>query len=76
MSRWFLYLDYMDITTSGGVYLRGDTSDQLFGGWDYQQSAIKQLTQFQGRVLQFPPQKLRIKEHLQTQEQVASQLTA
>ena len=35
MSRWFLYLEYLDITTSGGVYLRGDTSDQLFGGWDW-----------------------------------------
>ena len=29
MSRWFLYLEYLDIATSGDVYLRGDTSDQL-----------------------------------------------
>ena len=29
MSRWFLYLEYLDIVTSGDVYLRSDTSDQL-----------------------------------------------
>ena len=29
MSCWFLYLEYLDIATSGDVYLRSDTSDQL-----------------------------------------------